>query len=45
MIADGQLYLGIAWWIAVFPGIAIALLALGFSLTADGLARLLQTTP
>jgi len=45
MIAEGQLYLGIAWWIAVFPGLAISLLALGFSLVADGLARLLHTAP
>jgi peptide/nickel transport system permease protein len=43
MIAEGQLYLGLAWWISVFPGLAIALLALGFSLVADGLARLLHT--
>ncbi len=45
MIAEGQLYLATAWWIAVFPGIAISLLALGFSLVADGLARLLHTAP
>jgi peptide/nickel transport system permease protein len=44
MIAEGQLYLGIAWWISVFPGLAIAFLALGFSLVADGLAKLLHTT-
>jgi peptide/nickel transport system permease protein len=44
MIAEGQLYLGLAWWISVFPGLAIALLALGFSLVADGLARLLHTS-
>ena len=44
MIAEGQLYLGIAWWISVFPGLAIALLALGFSLVADGLAKLLHTS-
>ncbi|RUW89595.1 ABC transporter permease [Mesorhizobium sp. M7A.F.Ca.US.010.02.1.1] len=43
MIADGQTYLTTAWWIAIFPGIAICLLALGLSLTADGLARLLNT--
>jgi len=43
MIAEGQLYLASAWWISVFPGIAISLLALGFSLVADGLARLLHT--
>ncbi|CAN5297454.1 ABC transporter permease [soil metagenome] len=45
MIAEGQLYLASAWWISVFPGISISLLALGFSLVADGLAKLLQTTP
>jgi peptide/nickel transport system permease protein len=45
MIAEGQLYLGTAWWISVFPGIAISVLALGFSLVADGLARLLHTQP
>jgi peptide/nickel transport system permease protein len=44
MISEGQIYLGIAWWICVFPGLAIALLALGFSLIADGLARLLHTS-
>ena len=43
MIAEGQLYLGTAWWISVFPGLAISVLALGFSLVADGLARLLHT--
>ncbi|QKD06169.1 ABC transporter permease [Mesorhizobium loti R88b] len=43
MIADGQTYLTSAWWIAICPGIAICLLALGLSLTADGLARLLNT--
>jgi peptide/nickel transport system permease protein len=45
MIAEGQVYLGQAWWIAVFPGIAISTLALGFSLAADGMARLLHTAP
>jgi peptide/nickel transport system permease protein len=42
MIAEGQTYLTTAWWISVFPGIAICLLALGLSLVADGLARLLN---
>jgi peptide/nickel transport system permease protein len=42
MIAEGQLYLATAWWISVFPGLAISLLALGFSLIADGLAKLLH---
>lgn len=45
LIADGKVYLETAWWICLFPGIAIVTLALGFSLVADGLARLLQTNP
>lgn len=45
MIAEGQTYLTSAWWISVFPGIAVCSLALGLSLTADGLARLLNTGP
>jgi peptide/nickel transport system permease protein len=45
MIAEGQTYLSTAWWIAVFPGIAVCTLALGLSLIADGLAKLLNTGP
>jgi peptide/nickel transport system permease protein len=45
MIAEGQVYLRQAWWISVFPGIAISSLALGFSLAADGMAKLLHVTP
>lgn len=43
MIADGQQFLSTAWWICLFPGLAIVTLALGFSLVADGLAQLLGT--
>ena len=39
MIAEGQNFISSAWWISLFPGLAIVLLALGFSLTADGLAQ------
>ena len=45
MIAEGQTYLNSAWWISVFPGIAVCTLAMGLSLVADGLARLLNTGP
>jgi peptide/nickel transport system permease protein len=45
MIAEGQTYLTSAWWISVFPGIAVCTLAMGLSLIADGLARLLNTGP
>lgn len=39
MIAEGQVFMATAWWISFFPGLAIVLLALGFSLVADGLAE------
>jgi peptide/nickel transport system permease protein len=39
MIKDGQNFIAIAWWITTFPGLAIVLLTLGFSLLADGLAE------
>jgi len=38
MIAEGQTFIASAWWICLFPGLAIVVLALGFSLIADGLA-------
>lgn len=44
MIAEGQNFLASAWWISFFPGLAIVVLALGFSLLADGLAERLGTT-
>jgi peptide/nickel transport system permease protein len=42
MMAEGQTYLTTAWWISVFPGLALCSLAFGLSLMADGLARLLS---
>ena len=42
-IADGKNFMSTAWWIAVFPGVAIVLTGLGFSLVGDGLAELLRT--
>lgn len=45
MIAEGQTYLTTAWWISIFPGVAVCSLALGLSLVADGLARVLHTGP
>lgn len=42
-IAEGKNFMGTAWWISVFPGIAIVLTGLGFSLTGDGLAEILRT--
>jgi peptide/nickel transport system permease protein len=45
MIAEGQTYLTTAWWISIFPGLAVCSLALGLSLLADGLARILHVGP
>ncbi|MDB5529146.1 MAG: transporter permease [Devosia sp.] len=42
-IADGKNFMNTAWWISVFPGIAIVITGLGFSLVGDGLAELLRT--
>jgi len=37
MTAEGQQFLGVAWWLTVCPGAVIALVALGLSLIGDGL--------
>jgi peptide/nickel transport system permease protein len=41
MVAEGQNFITTAWWITAFPGLAIVVLAFGFSLLADGLGELL----
>jgi peptide/nickel transport system permease protein len=38
LIADGKNFFTQAWWMTFFPGAAIVLAGLGFSLTGDGLA-------
>ena len=42
LIAEGRNYLSTAWWISLFPGIAIVLTGLGFSLLGDGTAELMK---
>ncbi|MBI0385207.1 ABC transporter permease, partial [Streptomyces albiflaviniger] len=37
MLADGQLYLGTSWWVAVFPGLALMLTSLAINITGDAL--------
>lgn len=37
MISDAQTYLREGWWTATFPGLAIAVTAMGFNLLGDGL--------
>jgi peptide/nickel transport system permease protein len=43
MIADGQSYILSSWWLSTFPGVAIVIVGVGFSLLGDGLADLLRT--
>jgi peptide/nickel transport system permease protein len=42
MIADGQNYMLTAWWLPTMPGLAIVIVAAGFSLFGDGIADLLR---
>ena len=41
MVAEAQGFITQAWWITLFPGLAIVTLAFGFSLTGDALADLM----
>jgi peptide/nickel transport system permease protein len=38
LIADGKNFITTAWWMSIFPGLAIVLAGIGFSLTGDELA-------
>ena len=42
MLADGRDFLDQAWWMAVFPGLAIFVLVLSFNLLGDGLRDVLD---
>jgi peptide/nickel transport system permease protein len=42
MVAEGQSYLTTAWWVAVLPGIAVAVSVLGINLFGDGLRNLID---
>jgi peptide/nickel transport system permease protein len=42
MLNDGRAVMYRAWWLATFPGIAIAVLVLGFNLLGDGLRDVLD---
>lgn len=43
MIQEARNFMRQAWWMATFPGIAIIITGIGFSLVGDGLAERLQT--
>jgi len=40
MLNRGQEFLELAWWMSVFPGMAICVAVLGFNLFADGVAEM-----
>ena len=42
LIADGKNFMTTAWWMSIFPGIAIVLAGTGFSRLGDALAGLLR---
>lgn len=44
MLADGRTYLQTAWWVSVFPGLAILLTVLGLNLLGDWLRDTLDPT-
>lgn len=42
MVSDGRNYLVDQWWISTFPGMAIAIVVLGFNLLGDGIRDMLD---
>lgn len=42
LAGQAQSYLRVAWWLALFPGLAITMTVLGFNLLADALSSALQ---
>lgn len=42
MVADGKNFMATAWWISTFPGLALTLAGVTFSLIGDGLADVLR---
>jgi len=45
MIADGRNFIQDGWWISLFPGLAIVLVGVTFTLIGDGLDDLLRPKP
>ncbi|OLP57436.1 nickel ABC transporter permease [Rhizobium rhizosphaerae] len=41
MVAEGQSFVTQAWWITLFPGLSIVVLAFGFSMIGDALGELM----
>jgi ABC-type dipeptide/oligopeptide/nickel transport system permease subunit len=44
LLAAGREYMGSAWWLTAFPGLALTLTVMGFNLLGDGLRDALSPT-
>lgn len=42
MVADAREYVTLAWWLPTFPGLAIAIVGVSFSILGDGFSNLLR---
>jgi peptide/nickel transport system permease protein len=42
IISEGRQYISSAWWLCAFPGLALAITGISFSLMGDGLCELLN---
>lgn len=42
MLADAQSYVAVAWWMSLFPGLAVGLTVIGMNLAGDGLNDVLD---
>ena len=42
MVADSREYMTSAWWLPAFPGLAIAIVGIAFSVLGDGLSNVLR---
>jgi peptide/nickel transport system permease protein len=42
ILSEGRIYMQTAWWITIFPGVAIAATVLGLNLAGDGLRDVLD---
>jgi len=45
MVADGAKYMPDAWWLTVFPALAILIVVMGFNLLGDGLREAADAAP
>ena len=45
LVSNAQRFLRVAWWMSVFPGLAIAITVLGINLMSDALNDVLNTSP